>query len=105
LLGIVKKSDVQEELESVPVQFGLSQNYPNPFNPSTTIEFDIARPSRVRLVVFDVLGKVVARLVDGARDPGRYSVRFDGSGIPSGVYFCRLDADGFSQVRKLMVLK
>ena len=105
VLGVMKKSDVQGELESVPTQFALAQNYPNPFNPSTTIEFDIPRPSKVRLIIYDVLGKEVVRLVDGERSAGHYAVRFNASQVPSGVYFCRLSADGFSQSQKVVVLK
>jgi len=105
VLGVVRKSDVEGEMENVPTQFALEQNYPNPFNPSTAIEFEIAHPSRVRLTVYDVLGKEVVRLLDEERSAGHYSIRFDASGVPSGVYFYRLSADGYSQTRKLVVVK
>ncbi|HUI10989.1 MAG TPA: aryl-sulfate sulfotransferase [Bacteroidota bacterium] len=75
---------------SSPSAFRLAQNFPNPFNPTTTIEFTIATGSRVTLDVTNILGEVVARLVDGERSPGTYRAVFDGSRLPSGVYFYRL---------------
>jgi hypothetical protein len=105
VLGVMKKNEVDGQLDVIPVHFGLYQNYPNPFNPSTTIEFDVQSPSRVRVAVYDVLGKETARLVDDDRPAGHYAVRFDASRIPSGVYFYRMTAGEFSQVRKLIVVK
>jgi hypothetical protein len=101
----MRREDVDGESAPVPTQYALEQNYPNPFNPSTTIEFEIPRPSRVRLIVYDLLGKEVVRLVDSEMAAIRASIRFDASGIPSGVYFYRLTADGYSRTRKLIVLK
>jgi len=105
VLGVVKKSEVDGQIDLIPAQFALYQNYPNPFNPSTTIEFDLPQPSGVRLIVYDVLGKEVVRLVDDARSAGHYALRLDASLMPSGIYFYRLSAGGFSHVRKLVVLK
>jgi hypothetical protein len=101
----MKKNEVDGQLDLIPAHFGLHQNYPNPFNPSTTIEFDVQSLSRVRVAVYDVLGKETARLVDDDRPAGHYAVRFDASRIPSGVYFYRMTAGEFSQVRKLIVVK
>ncbi|MDP2885453.1 MAG: T9SS type A sorting domain-containing protein [Ignavibacteria bacterium] len=105
VLGVVKKSDVDGQVDVIPTQFALYQNYPNPFNPSTTIEFDLAYPSSVKLIVYDVLGKEIVRVVDDVRSAGHYALRLDASPMPSGVYFYRLSAGGFSHVRKLVVLK
>ncbi len=105
VFAVMKKADVDGQLDEIPSVFALHQNYPNPFNPSTTIEFDLPVPARARLVVYDVLGKVVERLIDEVRPAGHYRVKFGASGIPSGVYFYRLTAGGFSQVRKLLVLR
>lgn len=89
-----------------PAQISLEQNYPNPFNPSTTVRFDLAADLRVRLEVVNVLGETVAVLVDGERQAGRTSVRFDAAGLPSGVYLLRLRAgDGTDQTRKMMLLR
>ena len=68
----------------------MLQNYPNPFNPTTTIDFDIASDCQVRIDVCDVLGRTVATLVNGSERAGRHSVIFDASGLPSGVYFYRM---------------
>jgi hypothetical protein len=105
LYGVVKKSDVDGELESVPTQFSLYQNYPNPFNPTTTIRYDVPSASRVRLSVYDLLGREIAVLVDDERSPGRFGVTFDAGSLSTGVYFYRLSTSEFSQVRKLVVVK
>jgi len=79
---------------------------PNPFNPSATISFDVAEASITRLVVYDALGREVARLVDGMMEAGRHEVRFDASNLPSGVYFAHFTAgSGFAQTLRLTLLK
>ena len=89
----------------LPVQTLLQQNYPNPFNPSTTIKFELHEAAEVRLSVFDILGREVSVLVNEKRDAGVHDVRFDASGLSSGVYFYRLTAGDFEQVRKFLLLK
>jgi len=89
----------------VPRAFGLYPNYPNPFNPSTNIRFDVARRQWTTLRVYDVLGRDVTTLVDGIRDPGTYTVRFDAGNLASGIYFYRLQSGDFAQSRRLVVLK
>jgi hypothetical protein len=98
--------------EGIPATFELKQNYPNPFNPLTVIKYTVAgaggqRPgaSRTMLVVYDVLGRQVATLVDEMKAPGTYEVRFDGSGLASGVYIYRFTAGSFVQTRKMILLK
>jgi hypothetical protein len=88
-----------------PGGFMLSQNYPNPFNPSTVISYQIATVSHITLKIYNSLGEEVATLVNGTRAPGEYSVRFDGSRLPSGVYFYRLQSGTYSETRKLVILK
>jgi subtilisin family serine protease len=90
---------------AAPVRFALDQNYPNPFNPSTTMPFAIAAAGRVRLVVYDLLGREVAVLADRTMEPGQYSVQWNASAVPSGVYFYRLEAGNFSAVKKLLLQK
>jgi hypothetical protein len=97
-------TDVQRD-EAVPRTFELSQNYPNPFNPSTVVRFQLPVISNVRLVVYDILGREVAMLVNERKAAGSYEVQFDGAGLASGVYFYRLQADEFVQTRKLLLLK
>src|SRR5690606_6748128 len=88
-----------EETE-LPGGVTLAPNYPNPFNPATTIAFSVPRATPVRLTVHDALGRHVATLVDAVRPAGRYELRVDLSGLPSGVYFYRLSTAGFAQTRQ-----
>jgi serine protease len=90
---------------SPPLTFSLAQNYPNPFNPTTNVEFQIAKRSHVSLKVFDLLGRGVATLADEERSPGSYKVTWDASNLPSGIYFYRLEAGGFVETRKMVLLK
>jgi hypothetical protein len=90
---------------SVPLRYALMQNYPNPFNPTTAISYQLSAFSPVTLKVFDVLGREVATLVNEVRQPGVYTVRWDASSFPSGVYFYHLEAGDFRATRKLMLVK
>jgi hypothetical protein len=96
---------VNEQQEIVPERFALDQNYPNPFNPSTAIRYVLPHHSHVTLTVFNTLGQQVATLVQGEMEPGYHQVKFDGSGLSSGVYFYRIQAGAFNQTRKLLLVK
>jgi len=85
--------------------FALKQNYPNPFNPSTAIGWRLAVDSNVELAVYNALGQKVRILVNEKQDAGVHHVKFDGRGLPSGVYFYRLKAGSFEQVRKMLLLR
>ncbi len=99
------------ENPNVITEFKLHQNYPNPFNPSTTVEFEIPSASKVRIAVFDVLGRSVRLLKEGTYDQGKYSTSFNGEGLASGVYICRLEAQSLTgsgkiiQERKMVLAK
>ncbi|MDZ7269430.1 MAG: T9SS type A sorting domain-containing protein [candidate division KSB1 bacterium] len=86
-----------------PTQFSLSQNYPNPFNPSTTIRFDLPRRTNVKLAVYNLRGELVRVLIEGEQPAGSHRVEFDARGPASGIYFYRLESEGFSATRKLAV--
>jgi len=91
---------------TIPSGTSLSQNYPNPFNGETTFQIDLANPAMVTFKVYDVLGREVISVLDNdRRDAGLYSETLDFSRLPSGVYFCRLTADAFSETRKLLLTK
>ena len=89
----------------VPSSFSLEQNYPNLFNPITNLEFGISDLGFVSLKVYDILGKEVITLVNEKLSPGKYEVEFDGSGLPSGVYFYRLTAGEFTDTKRMMLVK
>ncbi len=89
----------------VPESFALSQNYPNPFNPVTTIRYELPEPSHVTLTVFNTLGQQVAKLVDADIEAGFHDVQFDAGALATGAYFYRLQAGGFVETKRLMVLK
>jgi hypothetical protein len=89
----------------VPTTFSLQQNHPNPFNPSTTIRFSLPRHSHVKLRVYDVSGRLVTTLVDRGMMAGVHSVVWNASGLATGVYLYRIQAGGFVQTRKLVLLK
>ena len=88
-----------------PEKFELSQNYPNPFNPVTHLGFGISNLGFVSLKVYDVLGNEVKTLINEIKHPGYYEVEFDGSNLPSGIYYYKLEAGSFIQVRKMMLVK
>lgn len=92
-------------LTEVSKEYKLYQNYPNPFNPSTTIAYQLKANTFVSLKVYDVLGREVATLVNDREQAGTHEVKFDASDLSSGVYFYRLQAESFTQTRKLMILK
>lgn len=88
-----------------PEEFTLEQNYPNPFNPSTTISFYLPSKSFVSIKVFDVIGRVVATIVSQEMSAGKYSKQWNAANISSGIYFYRLQADSYSETKKLLLLK
>jgi hypothetical protein len=93
------------EITELPKEFELLQNYPNPLNPTTIISYQLPVNSFVTLNVYDVIGREVRTLVNGPKASGSYTIQFDGSDLPSGVYFYRLRAGDFTSVKKLILLK
>ena len=89
----------------VPDKFYLSQNYPNPFNPVANLEFGISELGFVSLKVYDSQGKEVVTLINENKEPGYYNIQFEGSKLSSGVYYYRLESKGFSQTKRMMLLK
>ncbi|MFI5252777.1 MAG: LamG-like jellyroll fold domain-containing protein [Bacteroidota bacterium] len=96
---------IHDKFLSLPTKYTLDQNYPNPFNPTTTISYALPQPSRVRLTIVNTLGQELFILLDQFEDTGYKSVSFDASKLPSGVYFYRMEAGGFFDVKKLLLMK
>ncbi len=96
---------VHDRQSTVPDGFVLDQNYPNPFNPSTTIRYKVPASGHVRLTVFDVTGGEIARLVDGERYAGTYTATWSAGGVASGMYYARLEWNGFTLTRKMLLVR
>ena len=110
LNGSPGKDDRLSELTDEPAgtrlrRFELAQNYPNPFNPITSIAFDLAADSQVRLQIYNIRGERVATLVNQKLAVGNYAIHWDASRFPSGIYFYVLNAGNFTDVKKMMLLK
>ncbi len=101
-LGVVGIEDEQTE---IPLSFKLLQNYPDPFNPTTKIKYQIPELSFVSLKVYDVLGSEITTLVNEKKHSGSFEVEFDGTGLPSGIYFYRLQAGSFVEIKKMILMK
>jgi hypothetical protein len=93
------------ETPVMPGGFALGQNYPNPFNPSTSVSFVIGHSSLVSVRIYDMLGREVATLADEMMEAGQHTVRWDAAGMPSGVYYCVMDAGLFDSSLKMLLLK
>jgi len=94
-----------DEKAPIAKTFGLSHNYPNPFNPTTTIPYNLKNSGKVRLSVYDMMGKEVAVLVDGIMTAGSYSAEFSGSNLSSGIYFCKLQTADNVMTTKMTLVK
>jgi hypothetical protein len=89
----------------VPSSYSLGQNYPNPFNPMCNVQFTMCNAGNVKLVVYDIQGREVLTLVNDKLSAGTYEVKFDGSGLTSGVYFYRMVSEGFTETKKMLLIK
>ena len=94
-----------ETIENEIINDELKQNYPNPFNPVTVIEYTVKEEGNVELVIYDVLGKMIEKLVDERKTKGNYSTEFDASNISSGIYFYCLQVNDFVSTKKMLLLK
>jgi hypothetical protein len=105
-----QKVAVVDEQEELPHRYSLSHNYPNPFNPTCTIEYSLAKPCRVEITIYNLLGRKVKTLVSSMQPAGPYQVIWDGKNdqgndVASGVYFYRMKTDEYVDVKKMVVLK
>jgi hypothetical protein len=106
--GILIKQESENKFinnSKVPTTFILHQNHPNPFNPNTIIEYAVPKERLVKIQVFDILGKEVQTLVNDNLSAGYYKINFNTSGLPSGIYFYRLQAGPFVETKKMVLMK
>tara|TARA_R110002124_G_scaffold195520_1_gene362567 strand:- start:342 stop:1796 length:1455 start_codon:yes stop_codon:yes gene_type:complete len=103
--GVLGQPVSVEDDKVQPFAFSLSQNYPNPFNPESTIQFSIAKSVNVKLEVFNLVGQNVATLVNKKLSAGYHTAQFDANGLSSGIYIYRIQAEGFIQTKKMLLIK
>ena len=96
---------IEDKTAPIAKNFMLNQNYPNPFNPVTTISFNLPKSSHVRLSIHDSNGRLVTTLIDEKKNAGYHSVKWNAENMSSGVYFYRIEADGFNSVKKCLLVK
>ncbi len=97
-------TDIENNNE-IPNEFKLHQNYPNPFNPTTVISYQLSAVSDVKLTVFDILGRQIKTLVNQEQSPGVYNIEFNSAQLSSGIYFYRIEAGSFTDIKKMILLK
>jgi polyhydroxybutyrate depolymerase len=102
---IYNKPDRIEDLQEIPMRFKLDQNYPNPFNPSTKIGFTLPKSANVKIEVYNIQGQKIKILIDGKMPPGNHRVEFNSQNLSSGVYYYSIEADGFQDVKKMILLR
>jgi len=103
--GSYEYSEVVEVTNIAPTDFVIQQNYPNPFNPVTTISYSLPIKAQVELFIYNTLGESIKRLVNEEKEAGRYSVEFNATALPSGIYFYRLQAGSFVETKKMVLMK
>jgi hypothetical protein len=96
---------IRELNQNVPADYKLFQNYPNPFNPSTKISLKIIKSGLVTLKIYDICGREITTILNERKSPGLYEVSFDGSDLPSGIYFYKLIINNFTDTKKMILVK
>jgi hypothetical protein len=104
IASISSTVSISNEFTAVPV-FELEQNYPNPFNPDTYIRYSISESKNIKLVIYDISGKEIRTLVNGFQNAGTYSITFNGNGLASGIYYYKISAGEFTDVRSMVFIK
>jgi hypothetical protein len=98
-------TSVDLETGYIPTNIKLYQNFPNPFNPTTNISYSISQPGIVSIIVYDILGRKVATLLNEEKNTGNYSIDFDGVALSSGIYFYQLKVNDFIETKKMVLLR
>ena len=105
VLSVANIIGISHNSNEVPLSYALGQNYPNPFNPTTQIEYSLPKQSFVTLKVFNLLGQEVATLVNDVKTAGVHDITFNGENLPSGIYYYRINAGDYTDVRKMILVK
>ncbi len=103
--GNIDVVSVEENLSGIPEKYSLKQNYPNPFNPSTTIGFDMQKPGLVNIIAYDITGKECSVIFSGYKTAGYHEMKFNASNLTSGIYFYKITANGYTDTKKMMLVK
>ena len=99
-------TDIDEKIQpATPIDFNLAQNYPNPFNAETVIKFKIAKPAKVNLSIYNVMGQQVTELINDFLQPDVYHLNWNAEGLGSGVYFYQLKAGEFTKIKKMVLIR
>lgn len=96
---------IDEKGVEVPTELTLNQNHPNPFNPTTVVGFGLPESGNIRLAVYDILGREIAVLAEGTYSAGWHQVRFDATGLATGMYLYRLSVGDRAQIRRMLLVK
>ena len=107
---VISSGSHQMKIKAIPDEYALHHNYPNPFNPTTTILYDVPQEGYVSLVIYDLMGREINKLMNGTMDAGYYSMQWNGrnsfgSMVSAGVYFYQIQVNGFVQTKKMLLLK
>lgn len=105
IAGIPVRTGAQREKRLAYESFHLQQNYPNPFNPMTTVRYEVSERAEVKLIVYDILGREIVRLVDSQQESGGHQATWNCGNIPSGLYFVRMVAPGYSKSVKMVLMR
>ncbi|MCH7658760.1 MAG: T9SS type A sorting domain-containing protein [Bacteroidetes bacterium] len=103
--ALINIDDQYETKSQIPKKAYIEQNYPNPFNSSTVINYQLPEQSFVKITIHDITGRLVETLVNDRKDVGYYSIKWNAENVDSGIYFYRIDAEGFSSIKKCVVVK
>ena len=103
--GNYSYSSVVTAIIGIPTMYELKQNFPNPFNPTTKIKYSIPQDGLVSIIIFDIMGRKITSLVNENKKAGNYEVYFNGNGLSSGVYFCKMNSGDFTNSIKMLLIK
>ena len=104
--GVDHPVSVQPESTSnVPKNYMLLSPYPNPFNPTTTVSYEIPVNTLINIDIYNILGQEVVTLFDGMQQPGRHTITWNATDVPSGIYFCRMSTPNFQSIQKMVLIK